>query len=69
MVFTNDKCNRDGCGQPIRWRHPWTGEPILHPETNRPRPLNPDGSLHKCMFKGQKQFFEKRKVGNRITDW
>jgi hypothetical protein len=69
MTFTNNTCNREGCGKPIVWRHPRTGEAILHPETNRPRPLNPDGSLHKCMFKGQKDYFKPTPYGSKIYDY
>lgn len=31
--------------------------------------MNPDGTLHLCMYKGQDEFFEKRKKGGRITDF
>jgi len=69
MTFDNTFCNREGCGKPIIWRDPITGEKSIHPDTNNVRPLNPDGSLHLCMKKGQKQFFEKRKRGERLTDF
>lgn len=69
MTFTNDKCNNPDCGKRILWSHPYTGQKIIHPETGNTRPLNPDGTLHKCMFKGQRTFFKKRKIGNRITDY
>lgn len=69
MTFDNNTCNRKGCGKPIVWRHPITGEPAIHPKTNNVRPMNPDGTLHLCMYKGQDEFFEKRKKGGRITDF
>lgn len=69
MTFDNNKCNRDGCGQPIIWWNPDTGEPVYHPITHRKMPFNPSGGPHKCMFKGQKQYFEKNPKGNRITDY
>ena len=69
MKFDNNKCNRDGCGQPILWWDPDTGKPNYHPITNKKMPFNPSGGLHKCMFKGQNQYFEKRIDKERITDY
>ena len=69
MTFDNNTCNREGCGKPIVWLHPITRQPSIHPDTNNKRPMNPDGSLHLCMKKGQKQFFEKKPKGERITDF
>jgi hypothetical protein len=61
------------CDAPIVWKNYTTFDkrPNLHPETNRPRPLiAPSGSeLHKCMFKGQKWFFEKKPKGEKLTDY
>lgn len=68
-TFDNNNCNRPGCNKPIVWLHPITGRPEIHPKTGNKRPLNPDGSLHLCMFKGQKVFFEKKPKGERITDF
>ena len=69
MTFNNNICNNSGCGKPIRWRCPITGQPSIHPKTGNVRPLNMDGSLHLCMTPGQKDYFEKKKKGNRITDY
>jgi hypothetical protein len=69
VTFDNNTCNAAGCGKPIIWIHPITRQPSIHPDTGNKRPLNPDGSLHLCMYKGQKQFFEKRKKGERVTDF
>ena len=69
MVFDNNTCNRAGCGQPIIWRHPITKQALIHKDTNRPRPLNPDGSPHMCMKKGQSEYFKPRPMGEKILDY
>lgn len=69
MTFDNKNCNREGCGQPIVWWNPETGKPEYHHITNKKICFNPWGGPHKCMYKGQKQYFEKRIDKERITDF
>jgi len=42
-----EHCNH--CGNDIRWRPPLLDREIKY---NGPKPLNTDGSLHRCMQKG-----------------
>jgi hypothetical protein len=54
-------CN--SCGKDIFWRPPLLDKEIAY---NGPRPLNSNGSLHRCMLQGTKQY--KRITGDKIID-
>ena len=66
-MFQNNTCNF--CGAPIIWWNPKTGQAEYHPDTHRKMPFNPTEGLHKCMYKGQSEYFKPRPMGEKILDY
>jgi len=54
-------CNN--CGKEIFWRPPLLDKEIAY---KGPKPLNHDGSTHRCMLQGTKQY--KKITGDKIID-
>jgi hypothetical protein len=56
-------CNH--CGKDIVWRPPLLDAEIAY---KGPKPLDPDGTIHRCMLSGTKdhKWYNTHKVDNRI---